>query len=101
MNNFANEPEEFVAEVITPVLTALELDKDHSSATIELLLGTALQESGLVHRVCHAIARLNARRFQTRSHGPRPFVKLAVAEPLIVIHNRRPAGKHSRAAFQK
>jgi hypothetical protein len=51
MNNFANDPEGFVAEVITPVLAALELDQDHTSATIELLLGTALQESGLIHRV--------------------------------------------------
>jgi hypothetical protein len=50
MTNFANNPAGFVSEVINPVLTALDLDRDLSAAT-ELLLGTALQESGLVHRV--------------------------------------------------
>jgi len=50
MTDFANNPEGFVSDVIRPVLTALGLDQDVSGAT-ELLLGTALQESGLVHRV--------------------------------------------------
>jgi len=51
MTDFANDPEGLVADVITPVLTALGLDQDRLSATTELLLGTALQESGLTHRV--------------------------------------------------
>jgi hypothetical protein len=50
MADFANNPEGFVSDVIRPALTALGLDQDLSAAT-ELLLGTALQESGLVHRV--------------------------------------------------
>lgn len=50
MTDFANNPEGFVSDVIRPALTALGLDRDLSAAT-ELLLGTALQESGLVHRV--------------------------------------------------
>lgn len=50
MANFANDPEGFVSDVIRPVLAGLGLDQDLSAAT-ELLLGTALQESGLVHRV--------------------------------------------------
>ena len=50
MTDFTNNPEGFVSDVIRPVLTALGLDQDVSGAT-ELLLGTALQESGLAHRV--------------------------------------------------
>ena len=50
MADFVNNPETFVSDVIRPVLTALGLDQDLSAAT-ELLLGTALQESSLVHRV--------------------------------------------------
>ena len=50
MTEFANNPEGFVSDVIRPVLMALDLDQDVSAAT-ELLLGTALQESSLVHRV--------------------------------------------------
>jgi hypothetical protein len=48
--DFADSPEEFVSDVVRPALTALSLDED-LSATTELLLGTALQESSLVHRV--------------------------------------------------
>jgi hypothetical protein len=50
MADFVNNPETFVSDVIRPVLRALGLDQDLSAAT-ELLLGTALQESSLVHRV--------------------------------------------------
>lgn len=50
MTDFTNNPQGFVSDVITPALTALGLDQNLSAAT-ELLLGTALQESGLVHRV--------------------------------------------------
>jgi hypothetical protein len=48
--DFANSPEEFVSDVVLPALTTLGLDEDLTAAT-ELLLGTALQESNLVHRV--------------------------------------------------
>jgi hypothetical protein len=45
MNNFANDPEGFVAEVITPVLTALELDP--SSGSLPTRVATDLLRSQL------------------------------------------------------
>jgi hypothetical protein len=49
MTDYQDDPQGFVADVITPALTALGLDDD-LQAPIELLLGTALQESGLIYR---------------------------------------------------
>ena len=49
MTDYQGNPKGFVDEVITPALEALGLDGDLQAAT-ELLLGTAMQESGLVFR---------------------------------------------------
>ena len=51
MPDYGNNPQGFVNDVITPVLTGLTLDPGGLQAPTELLLGTALQESGLTHRV--------------------------------------------------
>ena len=42
--------EDFVQNVISPVLVKLDLDRYRAEAAAELLLGTALQESGLIYR---------------------------------------------------
>jgi hypothetical protein len=49
MTDYQGNPKGFVDEVITPALAALGLDGYLQAAT-ELLLGTAMQESGLVFR---------------------------------------------------
>src|SRR5947207_14512835 len=49
MTDYQGNPKGFVDEVIAPALEALGLDGDLQAAT-ELLLGTAMQESGLVFR---------------------------------------------------
>lgn len=50
MADYQNDPKAFVDEVVTPALQALGLDDDLHAPT-ELLLGTALQESALFHRI--------------------------------------------------
>lgn len=51
MTDYTGKPADFVTDVIIPVLQALGLDADPRAAT-QLLLGTALQESGsLKYRV--------------------------------------------------
>jgi hypothetical protein len=50
MANYANDPQDFVDQVVTPVLNGLGLDATLQAPT-ELLLGTALQESGLTARI--------------------------------------------------
>ncbi|WP_044559075.1 hypothetical protein [Azospirillum sp. B4] len=49
-SDYTNQPKQFVDEVITVVLKRLGLDADLQAPT-ELLLGTAIQESGLHYRV--------------------------------------------------
>jgi len=51
MPSYGSNPQGFVDEVITPVLNGLGLDSGNTRAPIELLLGTAIQESHLAARV--------------------------------------------------
>ena len=51
MPDYSNDPLGFVDAAITPALQKLSLDQGGLQAPTELLLGTALQESGLTHRV--------------------------------------------------
>lgn len=50
MTDFTGKPAQFVTDVIKPVLIALGLDETDIRPATELLLGTALQESGLKFR---------------------------------------------------
>jgi hypothetical protein len=51
MPSYSRNPKGFVNDVITPVLNGLKLDSGNLQAPIELMLGTAIQESGLSARV--------------------------------------------------
>ena len=50
MADYRNDPQGLVDDVIKPVLTGLGLDQQPQAPT-ELLLGTAIQESGMFQRV--------------------------------------------------
>lgn len=51
MKDFNGKPQEFVDEIIIPALQGLALDPGGLHAPMHLLLGTALHESHLIHRV--------------------------------------------------
>lgn len=51
MTDYNGKPQQFVDDAIRPALVGLELDGAALQAPIELMLGTALQESGLIYRV--------------------------------------------------
>src|SRR5215813_8622078 len=60
------------------------------------------QQRLAVHRKeCHTIAWLNPEGLQTAAHAADLFMKFAVSQQPVMIHNRGRGGKHTSAPLQK